>query len=85
MQVRNTIKYWREQRELSLRQLAERSDVHHVQLHRLENGTGSVSDAGKVRIADALGVSVAALFFPDFTSTVENQSTPAQPLAGTVA
>jgi transcriptional regulator with XRE-family HTH domain len=64
--LRNTVREHRLRRGFTIRRLAALSNVNHGLIYRLEKGLGSVSDSAKVRLADALGVPIGVLFYPDF-------------------
>ena len=56
------LRFYREQRGLSLRGLAERTDVSPSFLSQIENGQCSPSISSMEKIANALGVSLAQFF-----------------------
>ena len=58
------LREWRERRDLSLRELGERSGVSYVTIARIEAGTMSPTVATLDKLAVALGVGVRELLAP---------------------
>ena len=62
----NKIKFYREKNSMTLRQLAEKSKVSFGHISDLENGVRTnPSRETMIHIAEALGCTVQAVFFPE--------------------
>ncbi len=58
LSMHTQLKEWREKRGLSLRQLAERSGVHHMSLFRLESGKLDPQLSTLLKLCGALGITL---------------------------
>ena len=62
--MRLRLRYWRERRGYSTRQLGERAGVQFSTIHRIESGRMSPTVAMLVKLAKALGIDVRDFFPP---------------------
>jgi len=60
--IAGAIKYWREVRDLSQRELAERTGLHYVHIARLELGQGNPTVSTLETLAETLRIDVVDLF-----------------------
>jgi transcriptional regulator with XRE-family HTH domain len=67
---RNTVRDHRLARGMSIRELAKAADLSFSLICKAEKGERIPSDTAKRRIADALGISVITLFYPDCADIV---------------
>ena len=62
--MRLRLRYWRERRGLSTRELGERASVQFSTIHRIESGRMSPTVAMLGKLARALGIDVREFFPP---------------------